>query len=299
MELPSLKHLSYLVALHQHQHFHRAAKACFISQSTLSSAILKLEEQLNCQLLERDHKTFSFTVTGEEVVNKAQQLIVQAKELKEFAQYQGQVGCGTVTIGCIPTIAPYLLSDFSLSCQDELPDLELFFIEDTTENLLLKLADGSIDIALLALPIDGHNFRTKVLGKDPFYIAGDDALVEQFLKTQDYQQVPEASVFLLSKEHCLTEHALSACQLGDQSRIHKFSSSSLATLVEMTAFHHGFTFLPKMAVDQGIGVRQGLSIKRLPDDMYREIGMLWRDTSLRQSTFLKLGQVVSDCLSEK
>ncbi len=54
-----------------------------------------------------------------------------------------------------------------------------------------------------------------------------------------------------------------------------------------------------MAVDQGIGVRQGLSIKRLPDDMYREIGMLWRDTSLRQSTFLKLGQVVSDCLSEK
>lgn len=299
MELPSLKHLSYLVALHQHQHFHRAAKACFISQSTLSSAILKLEEQLNCQLLERDHKTFSFTVTGEEVVNKAQQLIVQATELKQFAQYQGQIGCGSVTIGCIPTVAPYLLSSVSQACQLELPDLELFFIEETTENLLLKLADGSIDIALLALPVDGHSFRTKVLGQDPFYIAGEQHLVEHFLQTQDYQQVPEASVFLLSKEHCLTEHALSACRLGDQSRIHKFSSSSLATLVEMTAFHQGFTFLPKMAVDQGVGGKQGLTIKALPDDMYRDIGMLWRDTSLRTSTYLKLGEVVSHCLNKK
>ncbi|WP_226960751.1 hydrogen peroxide-inducible genes activator [Thalassotalea sp. LPB0316] len=297
MELPSLKHLSYLVALHQHQHFHRAASACFISQSTLSSAILKLEEQLNCQLLERDHKTFSFTVTGEEVVRQAKQLIVQATELKQFAQYQGKIGCGSVTIGCIPTVAPYLLSSVSKACQVELPNLELFLIEDTTENLLLKLADGSIDIALLALPVTGHNFRTKVLGQDPFYIAGEQRLVDRFLETQDYQQVPEASVFLLSKEHCLTEHALSACRLGDQSRIHKFSSSSLATLVEMTAFHQGFTFLPKMAVDQGVGTLQGLTIKPLPDDMYRDIGMLWRDTSLRTSTYLKFGEVVASCLA--
>ena len=296
MDLPNLKHLSYLIALHQHQNFHRAAKASFISQSTLSSAILKLEEQLSCQLLERDHKTFSFTATGEQVVEKAQQLIVQAKELTEFAQFEGKVGCGSITIGCIPTVAPYLLTDVSKGCQQAMPDLNMFFIEDTTENLLLKLAQGDIDVALLALPVDGHSFRTKVLGKDPFYIAGEPHLVDHFLSTQDYQQVPESSVFLLSKEHCLTEHALSACQLGDQSRIHQFSSSSLATLIEMTAFHKGFTFLPKMAVKSGVGSAQGLSIKPLPDDMYREIGMLWRDTSLRQSTFLKLGEVVSECL---
>ena len=88
MFLPNLKHLRYLIALYQEQNFHRAASACFVSQSTLSSAILKLEEQLNCQLIERDNKSFIFTTQGIEVVEKSRQLLVSANELVSFAKEQ-------------------------------------------------------------------------------------------------------------------------------------------------------------------------------------------------------------------
>ncbi len=301
MHLPNLKHLQYLLALHKHQHFHRAAQACFVSQSTLSSAILKLEQQLDCQLIERNHKTFIFTAQGETIVKLAQQLLVSASEMVDYAKQQGNPDAGSIRIGCIPTIAPFLLTDLVKACQQALPNLELYLKEDTTENLITQLAQGEVDTVILALPIASHAFNSRVLGKDSFYIAGDKSLIERFNVCEnqgllDYQQLPKQSVFLLAEEHCLTEHAISACKLSDQSRINPFSASSLSTLVQMTSYHKGVTFLPEMAVNKDLGIREGLSIEKLNGDFYREIGMLWRPTSMRKQTFNQLADIVEKIL---
>lgn len=296
MQLPNIKHLQYLVALHQHQNFHRAAEACFISQSTLSSAIIKLEEQLGCQVIERDHKAFVFTVHGEKIVDKARQIIVSTSELLDFSQRQGQAYSGSLRLGSIPTIAPYLLTDLVRACQKSLPELSLFLREDTTEQLMLQLANGEIDVALLALPVPSNQFQSKLVGKDAFYIAGEPALIEKFKQvTQeaDYQHLPQQSIFLLSQEHCLTEHAVSACNVADTTRINPFFASSLATLVQMTAFHKGVTFLPEMAVKKNLGSQEGLTIEKMPETMYREIGLMWRPTSMRQPLYRKLSDIVS------
>jgi len=297
-KLPNLKHLNYLLALDKHQHFNNAAQACFVSQSTLSSAILKLEEQLSCQLLERDHKSFVFTSHGKKVVALAQQLLLSANELVAYAKQQGGYDVGSIRIGCIPTIAPFLLTDLVQLCQQQLPKLELYLREDTTENLMLQLEQGEIDCAILAFPIIKHNFVTRILGKDHFFIAGDKDLINNLKHSFNYETLPERSVFLLNREHCLTEHAVSACQLVDTSRINSFSASSLATLVQMTAFHHGVTFLPKMAVDKGIGQSEHLTIKAIQDDVYRDIGMIWRKTSMREQTFMALGNLVTNLLEK-
>lgn len=297
MILPNLKHLYYLLALHQHQHFNKAAQACFVSQSTLSSAILKLEEQLNCQLVERDHKAFIFTAQGNKVVEMARLLLVSANELVSYANQQGDPASGSIRIGCIHTIAPYLLTDVVKACQKTMPDLLLYLTENTTENLMRMLANGEIDTVILALPVVNHGFRCKVLGKDAFNIAGDKQLISRFKEHQDYRQLPIESIFLLSNEHCLTEHSVSACQLADASRINPFSASSLATLVQMTAFHHGITFLPDMAVNKGLGQAEGLVIEKLSENMYREIAIMWRSTSMRQQTFIKLAEIISPLLN--
>ena len=299
MQLPNIKHLQYLIALHQHQNFHRAAQACFISQSTLSSAIMKLEEMLGCQLIERDHKAFVFTPHGDEIVEQARQIIVATTELVGFSQRHGQPYSGNLRIGCIPTIAPYLLTDLVTECHQHLPELSLFLREDTTENLMLQLAKGEVDIVLLALPVPHHNFISKTVGKDAFYIAGDKALVRQFKQIPDYHNLPQQSIFLLSQEHCLTEHAVSACNLADTTRINPFFASSLSTLVQMTAYHEGVTFLPEMAVDKEIGRHEGLVVEKMPDDMYREIGLLWRDTSMRAPLYRKITEIVEQLLAEK
>ncbi|MCA1768309.1 MAG: LysR family transcriptional regulator, partial [Idiomarina sp.] len=104
-KLPSLKNLSYLLALHQEQNFNRAAAECNVSQSTLSSGIQNLEEQIDCQLIERDHKSFLFTALGEEVVEKARDIISASEELLHYAQGQGNIMEGPLRLGIIPTIA--------------------------------------------------------------------------------------------------------------------------------------------------------------------------------------------------
>ncbi len=294
--LPNLKHLQYLIALYKYQHFNKAAQGCFVSQSTLSSAIIKLEQQLECHLIERDHKSFIFTPQGEAIVKMAKQLLLSANELIDYAKQQGSPDSGCMRIGCIPTIAPFLLTDLIQHCQVNLPSIDLFLREDTTENIMLMLSQGEIDVAILALPVAPHNFSVEILGTDSFYIAGDKQLITNFQKNNDYQKLPEQSVFLLNQEHCLTEHAVSACQLADPSRVHPFSASSLATLVQMTAFHHGITFLPKMAVDKGVGKAEGLIIEKMQGDVYREIGMLWRESSLRKKTFSQLGNIIKELL---
>src|SRR5690606_4177625 len=112
-KLPSLKNLSYLLALHQHQNFNRAAEACHVSQSTLSSGIQNLEEQLGCQLIERDHKSFLFTGMGETIVDEARKILTATEELLHYAQSQGNPMEGHLRMGCIPTIAPFVLGDIS------------------------------------------------------------------------------------------------------------------------------------------------------------------------------------------
>ena len=297
-KLPNLKHLNYLLALDKYQHFNKAAQACFVSQSTLSSAVLKLEEQLSCQLLERDHKSFIFTHHGKQVVALAKQLLLSANELVAFAKQQGSHNSGSIRLGCIPTIAPFLLTDLVQLCQQLLPKLELYLCEDTTDNLMRQLEQGEIDCAILAFPIPKHNFSAQLLGTDSFYLVGDKDLVSHFSYPLDYDSLPERSIFLLNKEHCLTEHAVSACQLADASRINSFSAASLATLVQMTSFHHGVTFLPKMAIDKGVGKLEGLTIKEIQGDVYREIGMIWRKTSIREQLFMSLGGLVSSLLEK-
>lgn len=292
--LPNLKHLQYLLALHQHRNFNRAAQSCYVSQSTLSSAILKLEEQLNCQLIERDHKAFIFTSEGNKVVELARELLVNAHELVNYAQDQSMKG--TVRLGCIHTVAPYLLTQLVSLCQQSLPDLQLYLYENSTENLMQLLADGEIDAAILALPVQSHSFHSKVLGQDTFYLAGERQLVQSSLQHNDFSALPPQSVFLLSQEHCLSEHAVTACQLLDPDVIHPFTASSLATLVQMTALHKGVTFLPEMAVNQGVGKNEGLVIEKLPIHMARDIGMLWRKTSLRHSVYTKVSDLIKSLL---
>jgi len=302
MNLPNLKHLRYLLALHQHQNFNRAAAACYVSQSTLSGAILKLEEQLNCQLIERDHKAFIFTVQGLAIVNMARALLVSANDLVTYAHQQGDPNGGAVRIGCIHTIAPYLLADFVHSCQQNIPELSLYLIENSTENLMLMLANGEIDLIVLALPLPlplktaNHNFRSKIIGQDPFYLAGNKNLVDYYAQNKDYKGLPEQSVFLLSDEHCLTDHAVSACHFTDKSRINHFLASSISTLIQMTSYHKGITFLPSMAVKKGVGVSENLTITKLDNSMYRDIGIVWRETTVRQQLFLRLADLIANLL---
>lgn len=294
--LPSLKQLQYLLALHEHGHFGRAAEACFIGQPTLSAAIINLEETLEAQLLERDHKTFIFTPLGKEVVRQARLLIEQCAELTDFAKCQGQPMKGTLRLGCIPTIAPFILSELMTVTQKSYPELQLLVREETTENALHALAEGRLDMVILALPYETAQFHSQILAQDPFkLILHRDWLNKGFEK--DIRFWPDESVFLLEKEHCLSAHTLQACELRDKRKINPFFATSLHTLTQMVNSKLGVSFLPQMAINSGIlNGTELLQLTPKAQSAYRQIGVVWRKTSANQQSYHLMSEVLQEIL---
>ena len=296
-KFPSLKQLHYLVTLSETRHFGEAAKRCFVSQSTLSSGIQNLEGQLGCQLLERDNKAFFFTPMGEDFLVQARELLAKAQDLLELTKDRNGDMEGELKIGCIPTIAPFLLGSLINVLSDNYPKLHVLLREDTTHNLLTALRNGEMDVLILALPTDISGMKSLLVGKDPFKLVISSRQAQYLTFPLQYQNLPDASFFLLEREHCLTNHALSACHLTHIEKINSFSATSLHTLVQMIANGNGMTFIPQMAIDHGL--LQGLDLVILDppkQPAYREIGLVWRPSSNRAMTFSLLADIVKDSL---
>lgn len=297
--LPSIKQLQYLLALHEHQHFGRAADACYIGQSTLSAAIANLEETMDAQLLERDHKTFIFTALGEDIVRQARYIIEQCEELSDFARHQGKPMTGPFRLGCIPTIAPFVLSDVMAQCRARYPELQLLLREDTSDNSLRALAEGRLDMVLLALPFDTGTFHSEVLAQDSFkLVLHRDWLDRGF--NLDVSQWPDESIFLLEREHCLTAHAVKACELADSRKVNPFFATSLHTLTQMVNNKLGVTFMPQMAINSGLLNGTDLVTQTpLQSNAYRDIGVAWRPTSSKTMSYRLMANLIRDVLAEK
>lgn len=286
MKLPKLQQLKYLVALYDTGHFGQAAKKCFVSQSTLSSAIQALEEQLDSQLIERDHKTFVFTPLGVEVVDKSRLILEQSADLVATSSAEGNEFSGELHIGIIPTIAPFVLSPLIKACSEAYPNLDLFLREDTTENCLSLLREGRLDIVLLATPYQLSEFVELELVSDPF--------VKVF-----HPEKQSDNVYLLEKDHCLSEHTVKAFNLSKSDRVHPFQASSLNTLLAMVEGHFGETYLPKLAVESGLLHNTQLHTQSVDDpNADRKLSLIWRKTSHRRVFFGKIGTTIKQVLDE-
>ncbi|OED88525.1 hydrogen peroxide-inducible genes activator [Vibrio breoganii] len=299
---PSLKQLHYLITLHETRHFGEAAQLCFVSQSTLSKGIQNLEEQFGCSLYEKKDKKSAlvFTHIGEMVVKQGRELLTKSQDLMELGQLAcGGVMQGQLRLGAIPTIAPFLLSGLVHEVNKNFPDLTLLLREDTTANLLTALQDGQLDVLVLALPVDIGNFASKVVGRDQFRMVISESQAESVKTPLHYSDLPDESVFLLEKEHCLTDHAVSACNLTEKSKINPFTATSLHTLVQMVANGLGTTFIPQMAIDHGLLANHSLRVIDPPGrQAYRNIGLVWRPSSTRTETFAQLAEVIEKLLEK-
>ncbi|MEH0666717.1 hydrogen peroxide-inducible genes activator [Vibrio scophthalmi] len=297
---PSLKQLHYLVTLHETRHFSDAAEKCFVSQSTLSKGIQNLEDLIGCPLYEKKDKKspLVFTHVGEQVVKHARELLARGQDLAELGRLcQEDEMHGQLKVGCIPTIAPFLLCDLVQEVNTRFPNLHLLLREDTTTNLLAALRQGELDVLILAMPVDIGEMESKIVGSDPFRMIISRHQADAIRTPIKYADLPDESVFLLEREHCLTEHAVSACQLTDKEKINPFSATSLHTLVQMVANGLGTTFIPQMAIDHGLIDNQNLVVVDAPGQQaHRHIGLVWRPSSSRVATFHRLADVVSQLL---
>ena len=294
--LPSLRQLQYLIALHKHNHFSKAASACHVSQSTLSAAIAQLEELMGCELLERQHKSFLFTQVGERVVADAKDMVQTGIDLLAFTQSRSEPLAGEVILGCIPTVAPFVLSHVTKNVCNACPQLSLKFYEAPTSTLLDKLTEGELDMVLMALPFPCEGFEEVILAEDPFHLVLHRSIMEKY-PHQDVRKLPSGSLFLLSNEHCLSGQCKTQCKMPDVQRHNPFHATSLQTLVHMVQSHQGATFLPQMAINSKILQDTELIARRAqPAGAHRKIALLWRKSNKRLDTFNKLAMIMSDVI---
>jgi LysR family hydrogen peroxide-inducible transcriptional activator len=292
VHFPTIKQLQYLVALREHGHFGKAADACFVTQSTLSAGLRELETLLGVVLVERTRRVVRFTALGEKIADKAVRVLREAEELASIARAEGQPLHGELRLGVIPTIAPFLLPAMLPRLRKEWPSLKLYLREETSQAACEALHRGQLDCVLLALPFACGEVDSAPLFDDRLFVAfpsgeapgGSEIAVDA---------IDENRMLLLEDGHCLKDHALSACNRPELRAHAAMMGTSLHTLVQMVDNGLGVTFVPGMAIDAGILDGTGVDARPLRSaHNYRQIALIWRRSSPRESEF----QLLADSL---
>jgi LysR family hydrogen peroxide-inducible transcriptional activator len=264
------------VAVADSGNFRRAAAACHVAQPSLSAQVAQAERALGVRLFERDRRHVLPTPAAEALLARARSLVLAADDLVVAAGRLGDPLAGTLRIGVIPTIAPYLLPRIAPALRRSHPKLVVGWHEDRTAELASRLREGRLDAALVALEAPLGELERVPIGDDPFLLcaprghplaAGRGPLPVSALAGAD--------VLVLDEGHCLREQALEVCSSG-RAREAQYRATSLATLVQMVAAGAGVTLLPQLAlvVEQRAA---RLDIRRFaPPAPGRTIGLVFR-----------------------
>lgn len=288
--LPPFRQLQYLVALHHHRSFSRAADACNVTQSTFSAGIAALETLLGHQLINRSTRHLTFTALGEEIIDKSKNLIARAGEIMALAKNAEEGLSGPLRLGIIPTIAPYLLPALLPAVSKEWPDLDLQLHEDLSSRLVEKLQAGKLDILLLAFPFPTPGYKQMTVFSEDFVLASSSK--ENTDKPVDQAELENIDLLLLEEGHCLRSHALSACRTQSPTVRKTFSATSLQTLIQMVQHGSGVTLLPEMATRPD-ALPKGLYLRRFQDPApTRDIGLVWQSGSIKDQDIADLARTI-------
>ena len=287
---PTFRQLKYLVSISKELHFGKAAKECFVSQSTLSSGIQELEKLLNIKLVERTKRTVFLTTLGKEIAKKAESINIEMNDVLDLAKSAQKHMSGETRLGIIPTIAPYLLPKLMPKIRKKYPNLDLKLVEDQTANILNMLYSGNLDLVLMAMPYKTDNLNTQLIKKDYFHVAvpSQSSLANETKKSLSNKDISDTNMLLLDEGHCLREHALEACSKETKQKVDAFKATSLLTLVQMVDNNSGITLLPDIVVNSELLKNSKIKILEYENNKnYREIVLCWRVSTPRSNEFFE------------
>ena len=311
----TLTELKYIVAVAREKHFGKGADACHVSQPTLSVAIKKLEGELQVKLFERNANEITVTPLGQEIIRQAQSVLEQAEQIKDIAKRGKDPLAGSLRLGVIHTIGPYLLPDLVRQTIAKLPQMPLMLQENFTVKLLEELRNGEIDCAILAEPFPDTNLAVAPLYDEPFMAAVPSSHALAGLKSVTAEEIKKETMLLLGNGHCFRDHVLQVCpefarfssSTGGIQR--SFEGSSLETIKHMVAAGMGITLVPRLSVpkealENALGetgkvpAEQPSFIKYLPFEGHipsRRVVLVWRRSFTRYEAIAALRNAIYAC----
>ncbi len=281
----NLRAFEYLLALEKHGNFRLAAAECHVSQPALSIQIKKVEEELGVVLLERQQRGFMFTPSGQEVLKRARIIKQQVDEVEALAQIWNDPYSGPFSLGAFPTLAPYYFPTIIDHLVDAYPSLQVNLVEEKTHILIERLLAGSLDAALLALPVPDDMLEHGIIFSEEFFVGISPKHPWTKRKTIDASQLVQEPLLLLEEGHCLRGQALEFCSHAGLGEILNFRASSMETLLQMISMGRATSLIPDCVAKRNPHIHY-LKIKGGGPE--RTIALIWRKSSVRRDLMLEL-----------
>ncbi|PHQ98937.1 MAG: LysR family transcriptional regulator [Marinosulfonomonas sp.] len=292
----TLKQLTYFIALAEARNFGRAAAKVNVTQPALSVQIRELEDRLDAVLVERQPRDVVLTPTGHDVLRHANRVMTQMTDLTDSARLRDGL-TGRLTLGVIPTVAPYLLPVALPMLRAKNLTLDLRVRESRTDRLIEELNNGTLDAAVIALPSGVPTLVEQVLFTDRFLLAGSKTQISTLAAAPDELRpttLDPDRLLLLEEGHCLSDQALEVCAMERAQTRVDLSASSLATLCRLVAEGFGLTFLPEIALASECKAVPDMATLRFSEPQpSRRIGLVRRKSNTGGGWFEELADTLS------
>lgn len=295
----TITELRYIVAVARERHFGRAASACFVSQSTLSIGVRKLEDELGIPLFERARKEVTLTAKGKQIVEQAQRVLEEIDIIKQMAESEKGPLVGALRIGAIHTIGPYLFPGLIPMLHEQAPEMPLVVQENFTANLTTLLKQGQLDVIIISYPYDEPGIVTMPLYDEPFVIVVPSAHPWAERKTISREMLPEENIMLLGAGNCFRDQVLEFCpdclqasqkDIGLQQTL---EGSSLETIRHMVMSGIGISVFPVTAAGAHAYSHRLLAVKRLSGKQpLRRVALAWRKSFPRLQAIVTLTHAI-------
>jgi LysR family hydrogen peroxide-inducible transcriptional activator len=289
----TLRQLRYLDALAASAHFGRAAQAAGISQPALSMQIRALEDTLGGTLVERGPGGATLTELGHEVAARSARILALIRDLEDLPATRHDVLSGTLRLGIIPSVAPYLLPPLLVATEREYPRLRLTIRESITPMLITELASGSLDAIVASMPLGVEELAEAPAFDDAFLLAAPAGSPHAKRKPALTALISADELLLLEDGHCLRDQALAVCSAIDPRRLKSYGATSLSTVLHLVAAGHGITFVPEIAINAALRADPNLALVPFAAPApSRTIGVAWRRSSPRGRDFRALADLI-------
>ena len=289
----NLRDLRYAVAVARERNFRRAAERCFVSQPALSLAIQKLEEELGVRLFERSRVEVSVTPIGEAIVAQAQRALEEVDRIRALGIQGRDQLVGSLKLGAIFTVGPYLLPDLIPVLHARAPRMPLEVEENTTANLTELLRNGRIDAVVAALPFDLPGVDVRPLYDEPFVVVVPKSHRWAKRRRVGAGELATEKVLLLSSGHCFSNQVVEACPQMRQGGSETMQGNSLETIRNMVASGFGITVLPRSALGSRYHSPLLQAIPFAPPAPSRRVVLAWRRSFARERAIATLAEAIA------
>jgi LysR family hydrogen peroxide-inducible transcriptional activator len=296
----SIPQLEYIVAIDTYRHFVTAADKCFVTQPTLSMQIKKLEESLGVIIFDRTKQPIIPTDIGKKIIAQARITLSESKKILEIIEEYNDILSGDLTIGIIPSLAPYILPLFIGKLTEKYPLINITIIELLSEEIIERLKNDTIDVGLLVTPLKESGIVEEAIFYEKMLLFANKKHPLAIKKHIETNEITTEGLWLLGKGHCFRSQVVNLCSYQDEKikdAKFNFESGSLETIKRIIEAEGGYTLLPELAIND-CNPKNTIIRAFNSETPVREVGIVYSRNHVKKRMLEVLSKSIAEAVPE-